>query len=295
MKQEDFDPVVWGQSRVRSHARTAGMHSSLPFSAPRSNTEKVLNCGAKWSMAGGEERYDQATPEPRYAAIKKYVLDGINRGDYRAGDRIESETELVKRFGVSRMTANRALRELQDSGVLIRIPGVGSFIADTSAKGHIIEIRNIADEIRARGHHHSSLVVKNVEEKASKKSASLLGVAVGTPIFHSVIVHYEAGIAIQLEERFVLGDAAPGYAEADFTQITPNEFLMRASPLERVDHVVRAILPSTATQDLLGIQETEPCLLLIRQTWSISGLVSYAQLTHPGSRFEFEDSFTVSA
>ena len=244
-------------------------------------------------MAGVEVRYGQASPEPRYAAIKNYVLDGINRGDFRAGDRVESETELVKRFGVSRMTANRALRELQDSGVLVRLPGVGSFVADTSAKGHIIEIRNIADEVRSRGHHHSSLVVKNVEEKSTKKTAALLGVAIGTPIFHSVIVHFEAGIAIQLEERFVLAAAAPGYADADFTQITPNEFLMRAAPLERVDHVVRAVLPSSTAQELLGVKETEPCLLLIRQTWSNARLVSYAQLTHPGARFEFEDSFTV--
>ena len=244
-------------------------------------------------MAGGEGHYGNGLPEARYAAIKKYVVDGIGRGDFRPGDRIESEAEMIKRFGVSRATANRALRELQDAGVLVRLPGIGSFVADSSAKGHIIEIRNIADEIRARGHQHSAMVVKNVAEKANRKSAPLLGVVIGTPIFHSVIVHYETGIPIQLEERYVLGAAAPGYGESDFTRITPNEFLMRAAPLERVDHVVRAVMPNPAAQQLLGIKETEPCLLLTRQTWSRSRLVSYAQLTHPGSRFEFEDSFTV--
>ena len=244
-------------------------------------------------MAGGQGRYGNGLPEARYAAIKKYVVEGIGRGEFRPGDRIESEAEMIKRFGVSRATANRALRELQDAGVLVRLPGVGSFVADPSAKGHIIEIRNIADEIRARGHQHSAMVVKNAAEKANRKSAPLLGVEIGTPIFHSVIVHYEAAIPIQLEERYVLGAAAPGYEEADFTRTTPNEFLMKAAPLERVDHVVRAVVPSADAQQLLGIRESEPCLLLIRQTWSRSRLVSYAQLTHPGSRFEFEDSFTV--
>ncbi|MDV3258113.1 MAG: histidine utilization repressor [Sphingomonas sp.] len=244
-------------------------------------------------MAGGQGRYGNGLPEARYAAIKKYVMEGIGRGEFRPGDRIESEAELIKRFGVSRMTANRALRELQDAGVLVRLPGVGSFVADPSAKGHIIEIRNIADEIRSRGHEHSALVVRNAAELANRKSAPLLGVAIGTPIFHSVIVHYEAGTPIQLEERHVLAAAAPGYGEADFTRTTPNEFLMRAAPLERVDHVVRAVMPTVAAQELLKIDAKEPCLLLIRQTWSKSRLVSYAQLTHPGSRFEFEDSFTV--
>lgn len=244
-------------------------------------------------MAGVEHKFGVSSPEPRYASIKKYVQDGVGRGNFRPGDRIDSESELMKKFGVSRMTAHRALRELQDEGVLVRLPGVGSFVADPSAKSHIIEIRNIADEIRSRGHQHSALVIKNVLEAANRKSAPLLGVAIGTPIFHSMIVHHEAGVPIQLEERFVLSDAAPGYDEADFTQITPNEFLTRAAPLERADHVVRAVVPAKEVQELLGIKEAEPCLLLIRQTWSNSRLVSYARLTHPGSRFEFEDSFTV--
>jgi GntR family histidine utilization transcriptional repressor len=246
-------------------------------------------------MGVGGERYRNGLPEARYAAIKKYVLEGIGSGEFRPGDRIESEAELLKKFGVSRMTANRALRELQDAGVLVRLPGVGSFVADPSAKGHIIEIRNIADEIKARGHRHTSLVVKNVAEKASRKTAPYLGVAIGTPIFHSIVVHYESGTPIQLEERFVLGEAAPGYNKVDFTEITPNAFLMGVAPLERVGHIVRAVLPTEDVQELLDIKEKDPCLLLIRRTWSNSRLVSYALLTHPSSRFEFEDSFTVSS
>ena len=244
-------------------------------------------------MADADYRMEQSSPEPRYAAIKKFVTEAIGRGELRPGDRVPSEAELTKRFAVSRMTAHRALRELQDVGVLTRLPGVGSFVADTSAKGHIIQIRNIADEIRARGHQHSSLVVRNVAENATHKTAPKLGVAVGTLIYNSLIVHFEAGVPIQLEERFVLGDAAPGYAEADFSQTTPNEFLTKAAPLERVDHVVRAILPAAEAVKHLAIRPTDPCLLLIRRTWSRSRLVSYAHLTHPGARYEFEDSFTV--
>lgn len=232
-------------------------------------------------------------PEPLYVAIKRYVTEGIARGDFRPGDRVDSEAELIKRFGVSRMTAHRALRELQDSGLLVRLPGVGTFVADTSAKGHIIEIRNIADEIRARGHEHSSLVMMNQKENANRRAATHLGVAVGTSVFHSIIVHSEAGVPIQFEERFVLASAAPGYDEADFSTTTPNEFLMRAAPLERVDHIVRATMPNRTIQKALDIGESEPCLLLIRRTWSDSRLVSVAELSHPSSRYEFEDSFTV--
>ncbi len=57
------------------------------------------------------------------------------------------------------MTANRALRELRDEGVLVRIAGVGSFVADRHAHAHPLEIRGIADEIRERGHVHRAEIV----------------------------------------------------------------------------------------------------------------------------------------
>lgn len=234
------------------------------------------------------------SPEPRYAAIKQFVLNGISTGSLRPGDRLPSESELVDQFSVSRMTANRALRELQNSGVIIRLPGVGSFVAEPAPQSQIIQIRNIADEIRSRGHEYRASVVQNQAEKASRSTAALLGIALGTKIFHSIIVHHEAGVPIQLEERFVLSAAAPEYDRMDFTAITPNEYLTKVAPLERVDHSVRAMIPDPRARELLEMKEGEPALLNIRRTWSQGRVVSYARLTHPGSRFEFNDTFTVA-
>src|SRR3546814_17688507 len=54
------------------------------------------------------ETEDQAPP--RYAAIKQSICDAVRDGHLKPGDRVPSESELVKQFDVSRMTANRALR-----------------------------------------------------------------------------------------------------------------------------------------------------------------------------------------
>jgi GntR family histidine utilization transcriptional repressor len=52
-------------------------------------------------------------------------------------------------------------------------------------------------------------------------------------------------------------------------------------------------MPDARAMELLQMKEAEPALLLIRQTWSRSRVVSYALLTHPASRFEFNDTFLV--
>ncbi len=231
------------------------------------------------------------TPEPRYAAIKSYILDGIAAGRLKPGDRVPSEHAFGELFDVSRMTVNRALRELKRDGVLIGVAGVGSFIAEPTPQGHLIEVRNIAEEVCARGHDYSATVVDNRRLKAGREAAACLDVAPGTPIFHSLIVHRENELAIQLEDRLVLAEAAPDYGAIDFTTTTPNEYLTRAAPLERVEHRVRAVMPDARTRELLAMAAGEPGLLLVRRTWSSGRIVSHAQLFHPGDRFEFSDSF----
>src|SRR5271169_3808326 len=92
--------------------------------------------------------------QPLYLQVKRHILDNIGSGKWSAATRVPSENEIVKSFKVSRMTANRALRELRDEGVLVRIAGVGSFVADQHAHAHPMEIRSIAEEIGRRGHVH---------------------------------------------------------------------------------------------------------------------------------------------
>ena len=79
-----------------------------------------------------------ASLQPLYLQVKRHILDNIGSGKWSASMRVPSENDIVKSFGVSRMTANRALRELRDEGVLVRIAGVGSFVADLAFRTHKI-------------------------------------------------------------------------------------------------------------------------------------------------------------
>ena len=92
--------------------------------------------------------------QPLYMQVKEHILDNIQSGAWAAGTRVPSENELVESFGISRMTANRALRELSADGFLARVPGVGTFVKEQTARTSLMELRNIAEEIAARGHKH---------------------------------------------------------------------------------------------------------------------------------------------
>ncbi|MCG2877187.1 GntR family transcriptional regulator, partial [Obesumbacterium proteus] len=67
-----------------------------------------------------------STPAPLYEQVKKMITDNISSGAWPPNYRIPSEAELVAHLGFSRMTINRALRELTHQGLLVRMQGVGT-------------------------------------------------------------------------------------------------------------------------------------------------------------------------
>jgi GntR family histidine utilization transcriptional repressor len=223
---------------------------------------------------------------PRYQQIKNFILDAIEKGDYLPHSQIPTEHALADQFAVSRMTVNKAIRDLVQVGLLIRTAGQGTYVTDLKAESPLQNINNIADEVRSRGRQYHSVVIRLEEQTAHEWVAVQLGVRVGTSVFHSLIVHYEDKMPLQLEERYINPDWAPEYLAQDFTQCTPNEYLNQNCPLTDVEHIVEAIMPDATVAGLLEMKQTEPCLLLQRRTWSKQHLISFAQLTHPGSRYK---------
>lgn len=231
------------------------------------------------------------TPAPLYMRLKAWVRHKIASGEWPTDSRIPSENTLVRDFGISRMTVHRALRELTEEGCLVRVHGVGTFVAGAKAQSSLIEVRNIADEIAERGHRHALQVIARDQVPAGAEAAAALGVAEGTPLFHSLILHLENDLPVQLEDRLVLPDAAPGYDRADFTQVTPHVFLSQVAPLSAAEHVVEAAVPSAAERRLLRLGAGEPVLVVHRRTWSADRAVSAARLVHPAQRYRLGGRF----
>lgn len=225
-----------------------------------------------------------------YERVKQLIMAQIKGGRWSAGEQIPSENQLVAALGLSRMTINRALRDLTADGALTRVMGVGTFVAAGKATSPLFEVRNIADEIARRGHRHRTEVVF-VRAEQIDEGHPILGNDLSGTVFHSLLVHREDEVPIQLEDRYVNPAQAPDYLAQDFTTVTPNTYLSEVAPLLRGEHVVEAVRASQDECALLGIDRDEPCLLIRRRTWSSGGLVSAARLIHPGSRNRLEGTF----
>ena len=224
--------------------------------------------------------------KPRYQQLKDLIISRIATGELRPNDRVPSEHELVDAMNVSRMTANRALRELNDEGYVERIAGRGTFVSDLRAQSHLVAVQNIADEIAARGHAHACTVLRQSRQRARGEVAKALHVEQGADVFHLLLVHAENGTPVQVEDRHVLASFAPECLEQDFTAMTPSAYLSSVAPLQEAEQVVRASMPNPAVRKHLAMGEGEPTLVIVRRTWSNGQPVTFGRFHHPGSRYE---------
>lgn len=228
---------------------------------------------------------------PAYEQIKAFVKAQINSGAWRPGDAVPSEAALQQQFGLSRMTVNRAVKELAVEGLVTRVRGSGTVVAQLHRISSTLAVRDIHEEILERGHRHSTSVLAVEAVRADAALAKVLKLRAGTRVFHSVMVHCEDGVPIQFEDRHVNPASAPGYLSVDFTQTTPTHYLLEHAPLTEASYSIEAGLPSAQEAKCLGIKRAEPCLVMTRRTVSGAHVASLVRLVYPGLRYSFSGKF----
>lgn len=100
---------------------------------------------------GGEVGVRRDSPVPLYRQLKVLIARDITSGVLQPDDPIGSESELSRRYGVSRITVRGALGELQQEGLITRIVGRGTFVKSRPAAGRMTRLAGFAEEIRALG------------------------------------------------------------------------------------------------------------------------------------------------
>ena len=184
---------------------------------------------------------DKQAPTPIYRQIKQSIETRIRRGEWSRGGKLPSENELVLHLGVSRMTVNRALRELALEGLITRVHGVGSFVADGPHHASLIELHDIAHESARRGQQHSTRVLSLTACNASAQVRRQLELSAAEPEVHYLeAVHYQDGVPIQHEARYVNPALAPGMLTQDFTRTTSTAWLLASGQPDEMEHVVSA-------------------------------------------------------
>ncbi len=230
-------------------------------------------------------------PAASYTRIVDWLRGEIEAGRLTPGDRIPSENELVATFGVSRMTANRAVRELTQEGLVTRTAGSGSFVAQRRLELSLLRVPDIAEEIRAEAARYSARLIERHAVQANGEIAAALELAPGTTVFHTLIVHEADSQPLQLEDRYVNPAFAPDYLAQDFSARSPNAYLTHIARADEAEQMVEAVPADSRIARLLDIPRGHACLKVTRRTWCDGMVVTLARVVAPGERWRLNVRF----
>lgn len=226
---------------------------------------------------------------PAYQRIKDSILANIHSGEWTAGSAIPTEMELTQAFGVSRMTVNRALKELTDERVLERRQGSGTFVAQAKFNHTFVEIRNIAEDIKGAGKRYKAVVLdkKTFDFKDLEKDIASRFSDKPKAVHFVAIVHFSDDTPLQVEERWVSADLLPHFIEENFERINTSDYLIKKIPLESGHYQILARLADDALADSLQIKAGQAVLVLERTTLSQGKVVTFVKMSHAGESYAF--------
>ncbi|WP_027892381.1 GntR family transcriptional regulator [Calidithermus chliarophilus] len=202
-----------------------------------------------------------------------------------------SENQLSQRFGVSRMTARRALQELEREGYLSRQQGKGSFPAERRFSQGSLRVRPFYEFAAAQGAVPRTQVLVAEPRPAPAEVAEKLGTADTLCVRRLRFLDEEPVI---LETRYLDAARCGAVLEHDLTAESLHDILVHALglPLTRVWQRLGAVALDPEVAALLAQPAGAPGLRLERVTYTLQTPVTWVEYLMRGDRYFFEDTFT---
>ena len=125
---------------------------------------------------------DSSSPVPLHHQLRAYLEDQISSGSWKAGDRVPSESEIGERFQISRTTVRQALGDLVNQGLLTRIQGKGTFVAQPRIQQYLAQLTSFTQDMRLRQRKPSSRVLQLGVVSSSAAVAQALQLQAGEPV-----------------------------------------------------------------------------------------------------------------
>ncbi len=204
---------------------------------------------------------------PGWQQIREELLRRIRDREWRPGTIIPTEVELAKEFGVARATMHRALRELADAGTLERRRRLGTRVTMHPVRQARFGIPLLRREIEETGAVYGYRLLSRAVKVAPTAVSEALGIPYRAILTQVRAVHSADGRPYVLEERWVHARRVPGFAAADLSVVSANEWLLANIPVSTGEMTLTAERARADVARLLDCQAGDPVMTVRRVTW----------------------------
>jgi GntR family transcriptional regulator len=237
---------------------------------------------------------DREAPLPLYAQLRDALLREVREGGLQPGDRFPTEAAIQDRYRVSRATVRQALADLEASGVIRKVQGLGTFVAAPKIR-HVPLLTSFTELASSQGFRPSHRVLSSSVEAPPAEVAAELGLGERDRCRFLRRLFLADGNVVGLAETWLPLDALRGHDDLfDRDRLDEGSMYeaLRSEPIGLVlDHATETISPGVAdapSAEVLGCERGTPVLLIRRLTFTPERqAVESTRLVFVGDRYEY--------
>lgn len=232
---------------------------------------------------------DSVSAQPLYLQIKTVLAQRILDGEYAPHERLPSESELIKVFGVSRITVRQALRDLHGDGLVFSVQGKGTFVSKPKAIQNVQRLQGFGESMVPQGFEASTRMISLQETRPSQEVAEALDLKQTDSVVEIKRVRYLNREAISVDHSFYPAEIGRKLAGKDLTQdifpLLENEFDLL---LDHADLRIEATLADDEQARLLNCDAGAPVLMIRRLVFDQQdNKIAFEFLSHRGDAFQY--------
>lgn len=139
---------------------------------------------------------------PLYVQLMEELETSIRNGVYKPGDKIMTEAEMAKEYGVSLITVRKAVGSLMEKGLVVRKQGKGTFVTKPKYSRNMKKLQGFTEMCEQMGVKPGAQVLENRLIMADKKVADRLGIEPGSNVVYISRLRLADGEPVQVEKSY---------------------------------------------------------------------------------------------
>lgn len=208
------------------------------------------------------------SPIPYYLQIAQILRDKISNGEYPIESKIPTEEEIVKEYGVSRMTARHAVTQLVSEGLVYRVHGVGAFVSRRKVKRNLNRLTGFFEDMKTLGLNPTSKILESVKRVANQREQNLLGLTKNQEIFYVNRIRFVNDKPVGLQSLVVPVHRVQNFDQINLENTSFYTYLDKiGSPLEKAEQRMEAVTAPHICE-VLGISDQIPFFYFERVSYT---------------------------
>jgi GntR family transcriptional regulator len=230
---------------------------------------------------------------PRYREIEQALRKRLTR--MAPGDALPSDAELCEEFGVSRMTARNAVHRLAQEGLVLRVPGRGTFVGESPTHRRANSLLSFSNEMRRRGRVPSSNLLTRALRAPTREEADRLQLRDGEKVLLLKRIRLADGEPVAVESCRLHGRTATAVLRADLEKESLHSVLVRSGFFPTRGRATLWAEPAGADDSRwLQMRRGDPMLVERRIILDQRGRpLEYTESRYPADRYALDVDFVV--